>query len=166
MKPESRTSPRRIDARERAAEALSMRKAGKSYRAIAAALGYRSPQAAFDAVQRAFGRLGTESAEDLRALELLRLDALWKVHFSAARQGDVAGTQICLRIMERRAKLLGLDAPTQAAVRAEHRVEGVHGVLVVPAPMSEDEWLAAAVKQQSELLAAERAVWSKAGGSA
>ncbi len=49
---ESLYSPRRIEAKMRAAQALRLRTAGHTYRAIAARLGYNSPQAAWGAVHR------------------------------------------------------------------------------------------------------------------
>ena len=49
---ESRTSPRRIRAVERATEALRLRAAGRTYEAIATALGYRDASGAWRAVDR------------------------------------------------------------------------------------------------------------------
>lgn len=43
--------------------------------------------------------------------DLERLDAMWVTHFERACQGDVMSTKLCLEMMERRAKLTGLDSP-------------------------------------------------------
>lgn len=53
-------------------------------------------------------------ARELRQLELLRLDQLQAAHYPAAMGGDAAAASRVLSIMDRRAKLLGLDAPPEA----------------------------------------------------
>lgn len=53
------------------------------------------------------------SAADLRELEAVRLDKLTFIAYRQAAAGDLAAMDRVLRIMERRAKLLGLDAPTR-----------------------------------------------------
>jgi len=53
----------------------------------------------------------------VRDLELQRLDDLYLIAYRAIIDGyDLAGIDRCLRIMERRSKLLGLDA----AEKVEH----------------------------------------------
>jgi len=47
----------------------------------------------------------------LRALELLRLDELLNALWDTAIAGDLKAVDRVLKVMERRAKLLGLDAP-------------------------------------------------------
>ncbi|WP_294538091.1 hypothetical protein [uncultured Rhodoblastus sp.] len=54
-------------------------------------------------------------ARELRQLELLRLDQLQAAHYPAAMGGDSAAASRVLSIMDRRAKLLGLDAGAEAA---------------------------------------------------
>lgn len=51
-------------------------------------------------------------------MELDRLDAMFLAIAGRAAQGDVAAIDRALRIQERRARLLGLDAPTQQTVDA------------------------------------------------
>ena len=53
-------------------------------------------------------------ARELRQLELLRLDQLQAAHYPAAMGGDAAAAARVLSIMDRRAKLLGLDASAEA----------------------------------------------------
>ena len=53
-------------------------------------------------------------ARELRQLELLRLDQLQAAHYRAAMGGDAAAASRVLSIMDRRAKLLGLDASAEA----------------------------------------------------
>jgi hypothetical protein len=57
-----------------------------------------------------------EEAVHVRDLELQRLDALYLVAYAEVEDGNIPAIDRCLRIMERRAKLLGLDA----AEKVEH----------------------------------------------
>jgi hypothetical protein len=57
-----------------------------------------------------------QPARELRQLELLRLDQLQAAHYKAAVGGDAAAITRVLSIMDRRAKLLGLDAGPEAVV--------------------------------------------------
>ncbi|MCG6493427.1 hypothetical protein [Kitasatospora sp. A2-31] len=59
---------------ERDAHAAQLRAEGKSYRQIAAELGFSHPQSAHDAVARAMAEVITEPAEAAVAFELERLD--------------------------------------------------------------------------------------------
>lgn len=108
-----KTSPETIASRVRAAKALELRSEGMGFPEIAKELGYNSRQAAHDAVQRALDGVLREPAEKLRTLDLERLDRMWQTHFLQAQAGDVQSLSACLKIMERRARLLGLDAPVQ-----------------------------------------------------
>ena len=121
-------------AREREVQALELRKRGMSYAEIGEAIGM-SLQGASDAVRRALERLRTEAsekAEDVRDLELARLDKLLKIAEAAAESGDISAIDRVLRIQERRSKYLGLDAPVkseaQVAIAATVSLEGVSDV--------------------------------------
>lgn len=120
---ESKTSVRRLSAVERQLQALDLRKTGASYPQIARALGYKSPSGAFQAVNAALERVVREPAEEVRALELERLDRLQFAAWPAASQGDVKAIDAILRIMKRRAELLGLDAPTRINVTSTIEAE-------------------------------------------
>jgi len=100
-------------AREREKQALSMRRAGATYAQIADAVGYGTPSNAHRAVFRALDRIPTENAEQLRIIESARLDAIQTAHWRPAVTGNPANARIVLKVMERRAKLWGLDAPTR-----------------------------------------------------
>jgi hypothetical protein len=54
-----------------------------------------------------------ESPDAVRAQEMLRLDALHRTYWRMAAGGDQRAAAIVLKVMERRAKMLGLDAPTK-----------------------------------------------------
>ena len=101
----------RIAAQERRIQALAYRKAGASYRAIADTLAVSLAQA-HDDVQAALAELAAEQraeASDLRALEAARLDSLQAAVWQQALHGNLKAIQTVLRIMERRARLVGLD---------------------------------------------------------
>jgi len=57
-----------------------------------------------------------ETAKEVVIIELTRLDALYMTMYNLAMAGDVRAVDKCLKIMERRAKLLGLDKPSQVKV--------------------------------------------------
>lgn len=111
------TSPHRLRAKEKQAQALELRKAGLTYPQIAERLGYNSKEAAYQAVKAALKRLATEtanSAGELRTLENERLDTLHQVAWAQATENyDLAAVDRAVRISERRAKLYGLDLNEQ-----------------------------------------------------
>jgi len=110
-----------------------MRAAGAEWQAISDVLGYGSKSNAHRAVSAALAAAPNEAVEELRRLELLKLDALsapaWAIldapHplVSAGRvmawdgeplrdpQPVLAAVDRLLRISERRCRLLGLDSP-------------------------------------------------------
>ena len=114
-----RNRPRGEDAnkRARAANALELRIAGATYRQIAAQLGV-SEKAAYYDVQDELARLDpiiTGRAERLRELENARLDRLHVALAAGIKAGHPSAVLATVRVMERRAKLCGLDAPTTIA---------------------------------------------------
>src|SRR5690606_34877588 len=110
-----------IKAHDRMLAALELRKQGLTYRQIAAQTGYKSAQAAHKAVMTALQRTTQEPADEVRKLELERLDALLFGVWEAAINGDDKAVNNALRIMERRAQLLGLDAPVKIEVAAPNQ---------------------------------------------
>ena len=121
MRGESLTSPRRINAKERALKAVELRKAGATYQAIADQLGFRSPQGAYDAVKRTLLRTAQAPSDELRVLEIERLDTMLLAIWAAVRAGNYGAIDRAIRIAARRAALLGLDAPDK------HEVTGADG---------------------------------------
>ena len=109
------TSALRIAHAERRTQYLNLRKAGYTYERIGAQFGV-SRQAVCDVVVRALKSQQAESVGDLRALENERLDDMLRAIYAQAVKGDTGAIDRILRIMERRAKLWGLDAPVQSVV--------------------------------------------------
>lgn len=62
-------------------------------------------------------KMSDELGRAYRELELEKLDGLWMAMYSKALQGNEKAAMVCLRIIERRSKFLGLDAPSQVKVR-------------------------------------------------
>lgn len=106
-----KTGKAAIKTAEKHAQVLELRKQGKSLQEIADALGYSHPSGAHQALTRAIEQMVSEPAEDVKALELLRLDGMFSEAWKKVEAGDLALGDFVLRLMARRAKLLGLDAP-------------------------------------------------------
>jgi hypothetical protein len=98
-------------ARDREVEAIKLRRTGATYAEIAAALGYKEHTGARDAVQRGMRKALQEPADELRELEAARLDAAQAAIWPDVMLGETKAVLSLVRIMERRAKLLGLDQP-------------------------------------------------------
>lgn len=113
MRGHSPTSKRNVLAREREKEALRLRITGKSQGEIAAELGV-SDVAVCKMLKRVLERtrqITDETADDLRTLELSRLDR-WLDRLQAQVElGDVKAIEVAIKVSKRRAELLGLDAP-------------------------------------------------------
>lgn len=101
---------------DRQRKALQMRRDGADFDAIAEACGYSNRSGAYKAVMTALKKMMREPADELRSLELERLDRLYTQMARKAEGGDEKAVDRCLRIMERRARLLGLDAPVKQDV--------------------------------------------------
>lgn len=112
---ESKTSESRLQAAENQRQALTLRTEGRSFEYIAAKLGYKGPSGAYQAVMRGLKRTLQEPADELRQLETERLDVMQAALWPSVQSGDPQAVDKALKVMERRAKLLGLDAPTKIA---------------------------------------------------
>lgn len=125
----------------RDADACRLRSQGLDYQEIADQLHYASKSSAYEAVQRALKATVQEPADELRHLELLRLDELARrartvlesTHYVVDKgtvviwngeplvdDGPVlAAVDRLLKVQERRAKLLGLDSPQRVSIDAQ-----------------------------------------------
>jgi len=92
---------------------LELRKTGMTWTRISELTGYADASGAYRAYIRALKRVVKEPAEQVRTLEIERLDYLWNSLMAKATDGDPQAIGVMLRIMERRSRLLGLDAPTK-----------------------------------------------------
>lgn len=116
----------RICTQEKALAALELRKTGASYQKIAEALGFADRSGAFLLVKNAIAAITQEAAEEVRILELDRLDNLLASHWDNAQIDPKVG-EFVLKIMARRAKYLGLDIETAAP--SQHQAPPVINVI-------------------------------------
>lgn len=113
--PSPRNQSRKAIAADREKRAMALRLAGATYEQIASEL-HISLGAAHKAVQSVLDRTRqqcSEQADELRQLEVARLDRMLLLLESQIRTGHLGAIDRALRIQERRAKLLGLDAPVR-----------------------------------------------------
>lgn len=129
---------RTLDGELRDAEACRLRTRGLTYQQIADALDYGNRHNARRAIKEALDRVKVEAVDELRKFQLDELNyltvralkVLERKHIAVTQQGVVLhkGRPVLdddpalkaidrlLRIAERRAKLMGLDAPTRHEV--------------------------------------------------
>lgn len=94
---------------ERAARVLALREAGAKFTEIAKLLDI-STSTAHEDFTRAIRETFREPAETMIHLEAQRLDRLQAAHWKkATAKADVKSATVVLKIMERRARLFGLD---------------------------------------------------------
>ncbi len=95
-------------AAERRSRAVEMALTGSSYQAIADELGYANRGTVYRLVKNALENREVETIDDLRRLEVDRLDTLQVAIWADAVNGDLAAVKAVLRILHLRAKILGL----------------------------------------------------------
>ena len=118
-------SGRMVRSRLRALECVKGILEGKTYQQVADDLGYASRGTVHRIVQKTLAQHELESVEELRALELARLDHLQTAFYPAAVTGDHRAAETVLRIMVHRSRLLQLDRVlTESAVAAHAVVVG------------------------------------------
>lgn len=134
----NQTSPSTIAAKMRAAKALELRMEGMKFDDIAAELGFSGRQGAYDAVSRELKAITREPAEEVLRLDLERLDKMWGIHYLNAQAGDAVALSSCMRIMERRARLLGLDAPAKSEISGANGEPMQTVTKVILAPLTKE----------------------------
>lgn len=134
----SNRDTRAAEAREVENQALELRKRGYNYRQVAKALSI-SVGTAHKYIQRAIDRIPAENAEQVRNLELERIDKMLTGVWERATKGDTKAILATVRLMERRARYLGLDAPEKHDVG----VKAVGPALFIPIERSDDDDTAA-----------------------
>ena len=101
-------------------QAIKLRMAGATINQIAEQLGYANDSGAYKAIMRELEQTAQdmgESTEAVRQLEIKRLDQMLFPIWPQVLAGDQGAISTALRIQERRASLLGLDAPKQIEAR-------------------------------------------------
>jgi hypothetical protein len=90
---------------------LELRRVGLTWVRIAEEVGYADHTGAYAAYKRAIKRTMQQPADELRTQELDRIDRLQVAIWPNAMKGDTRAILTIVRLMERRAKLTGLDMP-------------------------------------------------------
>lgn len=127
-----RKEARKLAGAERRRQALTLRIDGQRYEAIGLELGV-SRQAAHAMVRAALIEVGKEEANELRALEVARLDRLletwWPYAMGENSEGkpladgpDIEAAGVVLKVIAQRCKILGIDAPIKVEVELPWRV--------------------------------------------
>ena len=115
MAAKNTTSKAKAGKQEKQEKALQLRIEGCSYREIAKKMKCSRTQAhtyVVDALKESTSRIA-KSADDLRDLELERLDKLIKGLYPKAKKGDTQAVTSLLKVMEQRQKLTGIQAAPQ-----------------------------------------------------
>lgn len=128
------------DTAERDAEAARMRTDGMTYKEIAKALGYASEGTAYDAAHRALTATRRDGGEDLKRVELDRLDMMYQAAMGVLRRehlahgngrivykecnSDHAETHPAVSIMDCRGIALHDSGPELAAIKTLLDIQG------------------------------------------
>jgi hypothetical protein len=107
---------------------MDLRSASLTFEQIANNLGLSNRGQAFKIYQRALERIPAEGVVELRTLEGQRLDALQAAIWDTCMAGGIKSINASLRIMERRARLFGLDAPVKVLAKIKSHFDGSQSV--------------------------------------
>ena len=110
---ENGTTPKRARLTGRRRRALELRMRGLTFVEIAREVGYASPSGAHKAVKTALDSAVVNAADEFRILHIARLEALLDGIWNAAREGKLGALDRAVKILDRQARLLGLDMPSQ-----------------------------------------------------
>jgi hypothetical protein len=100
-------------------DVCALRSQGVAYAEIAERLGLSGKGQAYRVCQRALRRIPADGVAEMRALEGHRLDVLTTTLWPRVIGGDLGAISTCLKVMERRARLFGLDAGAEPPVPLE-----------------------------------------------
>lgn len=106
------TSAADLASAERTLEAVRLRRSGHTFDQIADRLGYASRSGAYHAVKRHLEAVRDEAHEttaELFDLDLARTDDLYLALMASISAGDPQAVSTAVRVLERRAKMLGHD---------------------------------------------------------
>ena len=92
----------------RRTRAVELATQGLTYQQIADELGYAHRGTVHRIVQQALESRLTEGVEQLRQVEVARLDALQAGLWESALAGDAAAVNACVKIVQTRSRILGL----------------------------------------------------------
>ena len=119
----------RVATAARRARCVELAGNGKTYEQIAAEVGFANKSSARKAVVAALAAREADAVDDLRRLEVCRLDQLQASSWEAALAGDARAIDRVLRIITLRSKLLGILEPQSSgsAAQGARLVTGAYG---------------------------------------
>ena len=100
----------------RRVRAVELRTTGLTYDQIAAELGYANRGTVYRLVSEALETQTVEAVDQLRSLEVERLDRLQFGVWQKAMAGDVHAGSLAIRVIMARCRLLGLEGPSVLGV--------------------------------------------------
>ena len=118
----SKARPSRIkpETVEREAEVIRLRRRGLTFDLIAQQLNFSHASGAHKAYVNGLKRIIRADVDEIRGEEMDRLDIAQAAIWNQVLQGEVPSVMALIKIMERRAKLLGLDMPSLAKIEVTH----------------------------------------------
>jgi hypothetical protein len=127
-----------------AAAATALRIAGASYSEIAEAVGFSSPEAAMDAVERDLAFRATAASDDKKELvreeSAARIERLlrstWRKALDEQNPEHLPAVRTALSLIDRLARLRGADAPQVVSI-------------TTPTEMELDRWVRSVIAQQA-----------------
>jgi hypothetical protein len=102
-----------IEQLEKAEKIIELRRTGATWELIAKATGYANASGAYKAYQRITQKMVAPKLEEYRNMEIDLLDRLQFGVYDDAKNGDKRAIETILKIVDRRTRILGLDAPTK-----------------------------------------------------
>lgn len=117
----------RILAQQKRRQALEGRKAGLTYQQIADSVGYTDASAAHKAVMKAFGEVIQEPVNELKTIQIERLNHMLVALWGRVQQGDERAISTALMVMNKMDALMGTDAAQRIEVKKTDAVLIVDG---------------------------------------
>jgi hypothetical protein len=115
---DKRPADQQLQTALRRAQVLRLRLAGVQFADIGAQLDPPvSDVRAYQLYRDALTQIVREPGEQVIKADLERLDLLWRSAITHAMAGSIGHIEVCLKVLARRARLLGLDAPVKAELR-------------------------------------------------
>lgn len=145
--PRKKITPKTIGYAERRTKGLRMRSMRMTYQQIADELYNGNRGACYRDLQKAMDDLPKEAAQEVRLQEMELLDTMARGLVPKASKGDEKAVQALLRIMERRAKYLGLDVPVQVEQLGGGNINVVFDPALAVTGMNEPEMVIDAEQQ-------------------
>ena len=127
---------------------VELRQMGITYEVIAKEVGYAGASGAYHAYERALARYPRETFDKKRDLQDQRIERLLAGIYTRALRGEIPAVMAAIKLFERQAKLLGLDA----AQKIESTVEIFEGGSAIDEQVRRFAYLIAEVENNSEPL--------------